>query len=32
VVAAKTGCTVEAVRMKRTRLGIPTALDRRRGK
>jgi hypothetical protein len=30
VVAAKTGRTVNAVRVRRTLLGIPTALDRRR--
>jgi hypothetical protein len=31
VVAARVGRTVDAVRCKRTRLGIPTALDRRKG-
>jgi hypothetical protein len=30
VVAAKVGRSVNAVRSKRTRLGIPTARDRRR--
>jgi hypothetical protein len=30
VVAAKTGRSVEAIRIKRTQLGIPTARDRRR--